>query len=88
MPYIKPEDRKKWNDIIYAIEAIVQNIPPDKLDGELNYLISRIMGQSYTPGYFNYNRCIGLLECIKQEFYRKKVAPYEDKKIQENGDLP
>jgi len=30
---------------------------------------------------------IGVLECVKQEFYRRKVAPYEDIKIIENGDI-
>jgi hypothetical protein len=28
-----------------------------------------------------------VLECIKQEFYRRKLAPYEEAKIKENGDL-
>jgi len=30
---------------------------------------------------------MGVLECIKQEFYRRAVAPYEDKKKEENGDV-
>jgi hypothetical protein len=29
----------------------------------------------------------GVLENIKQEFYRRVASPYEDKKINENGDI-
>jgi hypothetical protein len=28
---------------------------------------------------------MGVLECIKQEFYRSDIAPYEDQKRQANG---
>ena len=37
--------------------------------------------------YHAYNEIIGVLECVKQEFYRRMVAPYEDKKCEENGDV-
>ena len=30
---------------------------------------------------------IGALECCKQEYYRTVVGPYEDMKIDENGDV-
>jgi hypothetical protein len=29
----------------------------------------------------------GVLENVKQEFYRRAAAPYEDKKILQNGDV-
>jgi hypothetical protein len=28
---------------------------------------------------------MGVLACIQEEFYRKVVVPYEEKKIKENG---
>jgi hypothetical protein len=28
-----------------------------------------------------------MLECAKQEFYRRNTAPYEDEKVLENGDV-
>jgi hypothetical protein len=37
--------------------------------------------------YKHINEIIGVLECAKQEFYRRVAAPYEDTKIQENGDV-
>ncbi len=87
MPYIKPEQRKKWKKTIDEVVGKISSMPTENMEGELNYLISSILGKSYKPGYYNYNRAIGLLECIKLEFYRRKVAPYEDKKIIENGDV-
>jgi hypothetical protein len=37
--------------------------------------------------YDDYNSLIGTLECAKQELYRRKIAAYEDKKIEENGEV-
>jgi hypothetical protein len=34
-----------------------------------------------------YNDVIGALECCKLELYRRMVAPYENTKIKENGDV-
>jgi len=87
MPYIKKHDRNKWQKLIKEAGRIIKGLPVEHLDGELNYFISKIIINSYPPKYFNYNRAIGLLECIKQEFYRRKVGRYEDKKIKENGDI-
>ena len=57
--------------------------------GILNYIITRLchwwLGDN--PNYAKYNELIGVLECAKMELYRRKVAPYEDKKIIENGDV-
>jgi len=33
------------------------------------------------------SKAITACECAKLEFYRRYVAPYEDKKIEENGDV-
>jgi len=37
--------------------------------------------------YQTFNDIIGALEGCKQEFYRRMVAPYEEQKIQANGDV-
>jgi hypothetical protein len=59
--------------------------------GELNFCITRMCleytGANWSPNYALFNEIIGVLECVKQEFYRRAVAPYEDKKIEENGDV-
>ena len=57
-------------------------------DGHVNFVLTTIMKQIYhQQSYATYNRAIGVLECIKLEFYRRMVAPYEEKKIKENGDV-
>jgi hypothetical protein len=58
--------------------------------GELNYLITLLCieyGEDRPDGYTTYNEIIGALECAKLEFSRRVVAPYEDEKIEENGDV-
>lgn len=87
MPYIKQEKRKKWQELLEKVNSLVKTIPTEEIDGELNYFITKILISCYSPSYFNYNRAVGLLECIKQELYRRKIAPYEDKKMQENSDI-
>ena len=89
MPYIKKEDREKYEACINYIVQELNKLPIEKVEGELNYIISSILKWFYRtkPKYFNYNRMIGLLECIKLEAYRRWVAPYEDIKMEENGDI-
>jgi len=58
--------------------------------GELNFQITDVCIQYadfYGEVYSVYNEIIGALECAKQEFYRKMVAPYEDLKCEKNGEV-
>jgi hypothetical protein len=57
--------------------------------GDVNYVISSVLWNmfDFNPSYANGNDIVGVLECIKQEFIRRKLSPYEDKKIVENGDI-
>ena len=87
MPYIKGEQRWPIDDRLLNLLDYLDATPVNQLDGQVNYAITRIMQRLYKPSYFNLNRAIGVLECAKQELYRRIVAPYEDQKIIENGDL-
>ena len=85
MPYIKQEDRKKFDDCL-------NNLPVINGPGELNYLITKICIAYFklTPKGGNYqtiNDVTGALHCAAQEFYRKLVGNYEDLKAQANGDV-
>jgi hypothetical protein len=84
-PYIKQENREKWTNIINDILNELLKLPENEIEGELNYVITSILKKCYKPKYFNYNRLIGLLECIKQEMYRKVIGEYENQKEIENG---
>jgi hypothetical protein len=78
MPYVPSEDRP----------ALMVDRPPETA-GELNYCITLLV-DVFLDGAVNYdaiNEVIGVLECAKLELYRRIAAPYEDKKIAENGDV-
>lgn len=83
MPYITEGKRE---EIDLEIEELLKFLPDD--DGVINYTITRIVDHVYGKGgYAVFNRAMGVLDCVAREFYRRKVAPYEDKKIEENGDV-
>ena len=78
MPYIDPSDRAR---------ALTEPRTP----GELNYALSMILRYYLARKgvtYAHINDCLGAMEGAKMEFNRRIVAPYEDGKIAENGDLP
>lgn len=83
MPYITPENRRAWDIWLRPLVDRVQQA------GSLNFLITRLalafIGDK--PNYDRLNAAVGALECAKLELYRRAVAPYEDKKIAENGDV-
>lgn len=83
MPYIKQEDRVKF-------EEFLTKIPFCKNAGELNFMITSICDNyaiRHKKSYQVLNELIGALECLKLEYYRRIAAPYEDTKISENGDV-
>jgi hypothetical protein len=85
MPYIKTNDRIKLDELI---EQLSENIGSS---GELNYVVTKLLHLEVRDGgglnYENLNRLMGVMECAKSEFYRQVVVPYENKKIEENGDV-
>ena len=87
MPYIKPERRTKYTKDFEELTSMLKALPPEEVDGELNYVVTRILKEVYPLRYYHINKAIGVLECIKQEFYRRVAAPYEDLKMKESGDV-
>lgn len=87
MPYIKPEQRAKYEKTLGELIKILRSLPSETVDGELNYIVTKIIKEIYPLRCFHLNKAIGVLECIKQEFYRRVVGPYEDIKIKESGDV-
>ena len=56
--------------------------------GDINYSVSRIVTKLMgDPSYAKIAIITGVLENIKQEFYRRVGTTLEDKKIIENGDI-
>ena len=76
MPYIAKEKRTPFDSLIDQIQAELVNLecddPNNNLEGNLNYIITRLLMKVYSgPTYREINDAIGMLECCKQEFYRK-----------------
>lgn len=87
MPYIMPEEREKFKELINHL-VVTLDEDPDNIAGNLNFVVTTILKKlSKDLRYKKANELMGALECIKQEYYRRVVAPYENKKIKKNGDV-
>ncbi|TRO53505.1 hypothetical protein E2P61_01105 [Candidatus Bathyarchaeota archaeon] len=87
MPYIKVKNRIKYEKVLEELVKILKVLPPEEIDGEFNYVVTKMLKEIYPLRYFHINKAIGVLECIKLEYYRRIAAPYEDSKIKESGDV-
>jgi hypothetical protein len=84
MPYLPDTQR---NDINYDLMAEGLDFAPENA-AELNYVISELIRNFLAQkglNYGNVNEMMGALECCKLELYRVVAAPYEDRKMRENG---
>lgn len=95
MPYIKQEQRENLQEPIDNLVAAIFNkwgAEGDRsISGLMNYSITSLL-QTYVleDGKWNYakiNDVIGMLECVKQEFYSRLATIYEKDKASENGDV-
>ncbi len=89
MPYLTEDARAKIDDHINGIIDVLINTDVS-VPGGLNYAICRVAdgviaakGESYSQ----YNTLLGSLEAAKLEIYRRMVAPYEDAKSYQNGEV-
>ena len=58
-------------------------------EGDFNYVLSRLVGAwwRHDPRYHTIARITGVLENVKQEFYRRVAGGYEDHGIENSGDI-
>lgn len=89
MPYVKPELRKLVDKEIDTIIDVIDEYG-ETTTGMLNYIITRlvhrfILNSGMKVGYDFLNSMYGVMCAATAEFYRRVVAPYEDKKRMENG---
>jgi len=81
MPYIENYLRKE-------ITGPQKRSP--KTSGELTFSLYRTIMDYVTTNrrsWQTYSDVLGALTGCTQEFYRRVVAPHEDKKLEENGDI-
>lgn len=84
MPYIKSNQRDKFSDAVRELGELISDV------GELNYVITSIAHRFTIKTGVNYAKLSavhGVLNDAAAEFYRVVMAPYEDKKIYENGNV-
>ena len=88
MPYIDREDRHRYRELV---ERLADRLPDERCTrpGHLNYVISLLLDRVYGAEmrYADHNEALGVLTAVALELYRRKTAPYEDRKIVEQGDL-
>lgn len=84
MPYIKEDARERIRATLGTTAFGLNDV------GELNYTLTTILMRYFHQHggrYQQINDVLGALEGAKLEFYRRVAAPYEAKKIAENGDV-
>lgn len=86
MPHVEEYQREKLNPILGIVVEKIEDL------GELNYAITRLMlgvlnkrAPGGSPRYQQFLEIYGTPLAAAAEFYRLKVAPYENEKIKVNG---
>ncbi len=82
MPYIKQSERPRCDLVIEQMQE-----SDIKANGDLNYILFKYCKENIQPSYNNYKNYIGELQETVAEIRRRLLAPYEDAKIEENGDV-
>jgi len=82
MPYVNQNVRDKFDE----------DFSGDQADnaGELNFMFTTLITEYVKRHGIKYqvlNDVVGALDGAKAEFQRRVVGPYEDQKIDENGDV-
>ena len=81
MPYIKQYKRPALDSIVDHLGQILN------FDGDLNYLLFALCKRHVVPSYNNYKNFCGELRQCATEVERRILGPYEDVKIEENGNV-
>lgn len=92
MPYIAAADRPELDTAIEALAEAINGAGGAAADGDragrLNYAVTRLANLTLPPNrYARAALVTGVLDNVKTEMYRRAIAPYEDTKVAENGDV-
>lgn len=82
MPYIKPNRRKEMDKIVKLMYT-----SDVSADGDLNYILYKYCKYYVEISYNNLKNYCGELRQCATEIERRILAPYEDKKKEESGDV-
>lgn len=91
MPYIKQEKRDLLEKPIEAVRDALRQLesddPENNFEGNMNYVISSLIARCYKVSYRDINDVVGMLNCVKDEYYRRVAVPYENQKAHDHGDV-
>ncbi len=80
MPYINQSDRATYEPALVQADT----------SGQLNFQLTIVILEYLRMHGLRYDTCndiVGALDNCKDEFRRRIQHPYEDKKIEQNGDV-
>ncbi len=93
MPYISKEEREQHDPCINNLFTNLNTMDNDRISGHLNYILFRLaklLCNEQSGGKHNYARMAVVSSALSEaqaEFRRRIMAPYEDEKIKQNGDI-
>lgn len=88
MPYINRNYRMLVTRQIDDIVRELRRLPAQDRGGVLNYIVTCLVHNLADRNYASLRGYVGDLQCCVMELYRRLIGPYEDEKIQQNGDVP
>lgn len=90
MPYITQSRRQPFLPHIELLVDELKNSIADGYDGDVNYVITKILDGAYQLRETRYNKikdAMGTLACIEHELYHRRAVNYESTKRGENGEV-
>jgi hypothetical protein len=90
LPYINKAQRKALDGLIDSLVREAKKLGKDETEraGMLNYITTRLtLALIPQDRYWKIALAAGVFSNLASEFYRRLAAPYEDKKIREQGDV-
>ena len=90
LPYINREQRKAIDGLIDNLANAAFKLGKDETEraGILNYVVTRLTLRLIPQDrYWKIALTAGVFSNITSEFYRRLAAPYEDRKMKEQGDV-
>ncbi|KKM90271.1 hypothetical protein LCGC14_1240310 [marine sediment metagenome] len=91
MPYIKKEERPAIDAHVEALAKLLNTMSrkePLELMGRANYTITTLLLKLFDQRKYAHMSCArAVVSDVKEEWYRRRMVPYEEEKIEENGDV-
>jgi len=90
LPYVTDKWKYKYQRcLVHLASRLIEDTMGGKENtGVVVYVVYLLLKRIYGEGNFEVrSNALKVLESAKLEYYRRVIAPYEDKKIRINGDV-